>query len=186
MSELAWPIDGPNTMDLADMKRSLHMHRQWTETYDTRVQQEAELYANTSCMAACQSMQEALTKFRAKCEFLEKAYAQLIAMYANSFELYNNDNQEIIDLALRVNSKAGKAIKIVKTTAQANVQNEDQAAQQRDKTVRVRSELRPDALSIDAALIEIREWLAPFKSYFYGSNLQIDHISAQQAIYSQC
>ena len=86
------------------------------------MQQEAELYANTSCMAACQSMQEALTKFRAKREFLEKAYAQLIAMDANSFECYNNDNQEFIDLALKVNSRAGKAIKIVKTTAQANVQ----------------------------------------------------------------
>ena len=121
MSELAWPINGPNAMDLAGMKR--------TETYATRVQQEAELYANTFCMAACQSMQEALTKFRAKYEFLEKAYAQLIAMDANSFDRYNNDNQEIIDLALKVNSLAGKAIKIIKTTAQANVQKEDQAAQ---------------------------------------------------------
>ena len=33
-------------------------------------------------------MQEALTKFRAKCKFLEKAYAQLIAMDAASFERY--------------------------------------------------------------------------------------------------
>ena len=82
MEDLAWPVDGPNAMDLAGMKRSLHMHRQWTDTYAQRVQQEAELYANTSCMATCQSMQEALTKFRAKCEFLEKAYAQLIAMDA--------------------------------------------------------------------------------------------------------
>ena len=57
-------------------------------------------------------------------------------------------------MALKVNSKAGKAIKIVKTTAQANVQNEDQAAQQRDKAVRVRSELRPDILGIDATLIK--------------------------------
>ena len=171
MSELSWPVDGPNAMDLTGMKRSLYMHRQWTETYATRVQQEAELYANTSCMAACQSMQEALTKFRAKCEFLKKAYTQLIAMDATSFERYKSDNQEIIDLALKVNSRAGKAIKIIKTTAQANVQNEDQAAQQRDKTVRVRSELRPDALSIDATLIEFREWLPTFKSYFYGSNL---------------
>ena len=37
-------------------------------------------------------MQEALTKFRAKCEFLEKAYAQLIAMDATSFERYNREN----------------------------------------------------------------------------------------------
>ena len=49
----------------------------------------------------------------------------------------------------------------------------------------MRSELRPDALSIDATLIEFREWLATFKSYFYGSNLQNDHISGQQAIYKQ-
>ena len=47
------------------------------------------------------------------------------------------------------------------------------------------SELRPDALSIDATLIEFREWLATFKSYFYGSNIQNDHISGQQAIYKQ-
>ena len=60
-------------------------------------------------MAASHSMQEALTKFRAKCEFLEKAYAQLIAMDAASFERYNKENQEVIDLALKVNSKAGKA-----------------------------------------------------------------------------
>ena len=172
MSDLAWPVDGPNAMDLAGMKRSLHMHRQWTDTYATRVQQEAELFANTSCMAACQSMQDALAKIRAKCEFLEKVYVQLIAMEANSFERYNRENQEIIDLALKVNSKAGKAIKIVKTTAQANVQNEDDAAQHRDKTVRVRSELRPDTLSIDATLIEFREWLTTFKSYFHESNLQ--------------
>ena len=121
------------------------------------MQQEAELYANTSCMAACQSMQDALTKFRAKCEFLEKAYTQLIAMDANSFKRYNRENQAIIDLVLKVNLKAGKAIKIVKTTAQANVQNKDEVAQHRDKTVLVRSELRPDALSIDATLIEFRE-----------------------------
>ena len=86
MSDLAWPVDGPNAMDLAGMKRSLHMYRQWTDTYAQRVQQEADLYANTSCMVACQSMQEALTKFRAKCEFLEKAFAQLIAMDATAFE----------------------------------------------------------------------------------------------------
>ena len=121
-------------------------------------------------------MQEALTKFRANCEFLEKAYAQLIAMDAASFKRYNRENQEIIDLALKVNSKAGKAIKHVKTTAQANVQGADDAAQTRDKAVRVRTELRPDILSIDATLIE---------SYFYGSNLQNDHISGQQAIYKQ-
>ena len=73
-------------------------------------------------------MQEALAKFRAKCEFLEKAYAQLIAMDATSFERYNRENQEIIDLALKVKSKAGKAIKHVNTTAQANVPNEDDTA----------------------------------------------------------
>ena len=79
-------------------------------------------------MAACQSMQAALTKFRAKCEFLEKAYAQLIAMDASAFKRYNRENLEIIDLALKVNSKAGKAIKHVKTTAQANIQDADGAA----------------------------------------------------------
>ena len=88
MEDLAWPVDGPNSMDLTSMKRSLHMHQQWTDTYAQRVQQEAEIYVATSCMAASQSMQEALTKFRAKCEFLEKAYAQLIAMDAASFERY--------------------------------------------------------------------------------------------------
>ena len=113
------------------------------------------------------------------------ANVQLIAMDASSFEHYINDNQEIIHLVLKVNSKAGKAIKIVKTTAQGNVQNENQAAQQRDETVRVCSELRSDVLSIDATLIEFREWLATFKSYFYGSNLQNNHISGQQAIYKQ-
>ena len=182
MSDLAWPVDGPNAMDLAGMKQSLHMHRQWTDTYAQRVQQEADLYANTSCMAACQSMQEALTKFRAKCEFLEKAYAQLIATDATSFERYNRENQEIIKLALKVNSKAGKAIKHVKTTVQANIQND---AQHRNKAVWVRSGLRPDTLSINATLIEFREWLTTFKSYFHGSNLQNDHINGQQVIYKQ-
>ena len=100
MSDLAWPVDGPNPMDLASMKRSLHMHQQWTDTYANHVQQEADLCANTSCMAACQSMQEALTKFRGKCEFLERAYAQLIAMDAQSFDRYNKENQDIIELAL--------------------------------------------------------------------------------------
>ena len=116
-------------------------------------------------MATSQSMQEALTKFRAKCEFLEKAYSRLIAMDASAFECYNRKNQEIIELALKVNSKAGKAIKHVKTTAQANVQNADDAAQNHDKVVRVRNELRPDTLSIDATPIEFREWLTTFKSY---------------------
>ena len=49
-------------------------------------------------------------------------------MDATAFERYNRENQEIIELALKVNSKAGKAIKHVKTTAQANVQNADAAA----------------------------------------------------------
>ena len=92
---------------------------------------------------------------------------------------------EIIELALKVNSKAGKAIIHVKTTAQMNVQNADAAAQHRDKAVRVRSELHPDTLSIDATLIEFREWLTTFKSYFHGSNLQNNHINGQQAIYKQ-
>ena len=129
-------------------------HEEITDTYATRVQQEADLYANTSCMAACQSMQEALEKFRAKCEFLERAYAQIIAMDAQSFEGYNKENQDIIELALKVNAKAGKAITIVKTTAQANVQNANQDAQHRDKSVRVRTKLRPDVLNIDATMIE--------------------------------
>ena len=132
MEDLAWPVDGPNAMDLASMKRSLHMHRQWTDTYAQRVHQEAEIYAATSCMAASQSMQEALAKFRAKCEFLEKAYAQLIAMDAASFERYNKENQEVIDLALKVNSKAGKAIRHVKTVAQANIQDAADTTQSRD------------------------------------------------------
>ena len=123
MSELAWPVDGPNAMDLASMKRSLHMHRQWTDTYAQRVRQEAEIYSSTSCMAASHSMQEALGKFRTKCEFLEKAYAQLIAMDAASFDRYNKGNQEVIALALQINEKAGKAIKHVKTVAQANLQD---------------------------------------------------------------
>ena len=102
-----------------------------------------------------------------------------------SFERYNRENQEIIELALKVNSKAGKAIKHVKTAAQANIQDAADATHNRDKAVRVRAELRPDVLSIDATLIEFREWLTTFKSYFYGSNLQNDHISGQQAIYKQ-
>ena len=65
-------------------------------------------------------------------------------MDASAFKRYNCENQEIIELALKVNSKAGKAIKHVKTTAQANVQNKDDAAQHHDKEVRVRSELRSD------------------------------------------
>ena len=166
MDELAWPVDGPNAMDLASMKRSLHMHRQWTDTYAQRVRQEAEIYSSTSCMAASHSMQEALGKFRAKCEFLEKAYAQLIAMDAASFDRYNKENQEVIALALQINEKAGKAIKHVKTVAQANLQDATDASQSRDKAVRVRADLRPDVLSIDATLIEFREWLATFKSYF--------------------
>ena len=100
-------------------------------------------------------------------------------MDASSFERYNRENQEIIDLALKVNSKSGKAIKHVKTTAQGNIQNEDAAAQPHEKTVWVRSELRPDTLSIDTTLIEFRELLTTFKSYFHGSNLQNDHISGQ-------
>ena len=59
-------------------------------------------------------------------------------MDASAFERYNRENQEIIELALKVNSKAGKAS---------------------DKAVWVRSKLRPDTLSIDATLIEFREWL---------------------------
>ena len=106
-------------------------------------------------------------------------------MDAASFERYNKENQEVIDLALKVNSKAGKAIKHVKTVAQANIQDAADTAQSRDKTVRVRAELRPDVLSINATLIEFREWLTTFKSYFYGSNLQNDHITGQQAIYKQ-
>ena len=106
-------------------------------------------------------------------------------MDASAFECYNRENQEIIDLALKVNSKAGKAIKHVKTTVQVNVQDADGAAQNRDKVVRVRSELRSDTLNIDATLIKFREWLTTFRSYFYRSNLQNDHLSGQQAIYKQ-
>ena len=73
----------------------------------------------------------------------------------------------------------------VKTVAQANLKDAADSSQSRDKAVRVRTELRPDVLSIDATLIEFREWLTTFKSYFYGSNLQNDHISGQQAIYKQ-
>ena len=80
--------------------------------------------------------------------------------------------------------KAGKAIKIVEITVQANVENANQDAQHRDKTVRVRTKLCPDLLNIDATMIKFREWLATFKSYFYGSNLQND-ISGQQAIFKQ-
>ena len=93
-------------------------------------------------------------------------------------------HREVIALALQINEKAGKAIKHVKTVAQANLQDAADASQGRDKAIRVRAELRPDVLSIDATLIEFREWLATFKSYFYSSNLQHDHISGQQAIYS--
>ena len=50
-------------------------------------------------------MQEALEKFRAKCEFLERAYAQIIAMDAQSFEGYNKENQDIIELALKVEGR---------------------------------------------------------------------------------
>ena len=98
-------------------------------------------------------------------------------MDAASFERYNKENQEVIDLALQVNSMAGKAIKHIKTVARANIQDAADTTQSRDKTVRVRAELRPDVLSIDATLIEFREWLTTFRSYFYSSNLQNDHIS---------
>ena len=54
-------------------------------------------------MAASRSMQETLGKFRAKCEFLEKAYAQLIAVDAASFSKYDKENQEVIALALQIN-----------------------------------------------------------------------------------
>ena len=76
MSELACPIDGPVAMVIHRMRRSLNMHKQWTDTYVTSVQQEADLYAYTSCMGDCHSIQEALAKFHAKREFLERAYAQ--------------------------------------------------------------------------------------------------------------
>ena len=83
-------------------------------------------------------MQEALGKFRAKCEFLEKAYAQLIAMDAASFERYNKENQEVIALALQINEKAGKAIKHVKTVAQANLQDATDSSQSHERCQVVR------------------------------------------------
>ena len=55
----------------------------------------------------------------------------------------------------------------------------------RDKSVRVQAELRPDVLHINTTMIEFREWLATFKLYLYSSNLQNDDISRQQAIYKQ-
>ena len=73
----------------------------------------------------------------------------------------------------------------MKTTAQANLQTADVDAGNRDKSVRILSELRPNVLHSDTTMIEFREWLATFKSYFYSSNLQNDHISGKQAIYKQ-
>ena len=86
-------------------------------------------------------------------------------MDAASFDKYDKENREVIALALQVNEKAGNAIKHVKTVAQATLQDAADASQVRDKAIRVRAELRPDVLSIDATLIEFREWLATFKSY---------------------
>ena len=106
-------------------------------------------------------------------------YAQLIAMDAASFESYK-ENQDVMDLALKVNSKAGRAIKIVKTTAQANVQNADQEAQQRDKTVRVRSDLRPDVPNIDATLIKFRKWIGTLIAYV-GSKPSTSNTSSTQS-----
>ena len=47
---------------------------------------------------------------------MEKAYAQLIAMDAASFDRYNKENQEVIALALQINEKAGKAICLLYTS----------------------------------------------------------------------
>ena len=51
--------------------------------------------------------------------------------------------------------------------------------------MRVRAELRPDILHIDASLIEFCKLLSIFLFYFYGSNLQNDHLSGQQASFKQ-
>ena len=79
MSEPAWPVNGPTTMDLQGI-HLLSMHKKWVDPYAKCVLQEADLYASTACMDACHSMQEALAKFHAKCEFLEHAYAQLVCV----------------------------------------------------------------------------------------------------------
>ena len=52
----------------------------------------------------------------------------------------------------------------MKTTAQANLQNAYADAGNRDKGVRVCSELRPDVLNIDATMIKFKKRLATFIS----------------------
>ena len=64
-------------------------------------------------------MQEALAKFCAKREFMECLYAQLIAMHANNFATYDEENPALIKLALSVNEPAISAIKGVKMMALA-------------------------------------------------------------------
>lgn len=100
--EGAWPVDGPTTMDLQGMCRSFSMHKKWEDTYAKCVRQEADLYASTASMGVCHSMEEALAKFRAKREFMECAYTQLIAMDANNFATYDEENSALIKLALGV------------------------------------------------------------------------------------
>ena len=89
------------------------MHKKWADTYAKRVRQEDDLYASTAYIGAYHLMQEALTKFHAKREFMERAYANLIAMDANNFVTYS----ALIKLALGVNC--------VKMMAPANIQTED-------------------------------------------------------------
>ena len=85
ISDLAWAVNGPAAIDHAMIIR-------YAQTVGTYVKQEANLYMSAACMGACHSMQEALSKFHAKCEFMERAYAQLIAMDANDHAKYNQEN----------------------------------------------------------------------------------------------
>ena len=124
MSDLAWPIDGPSPLDLASIKRySTCIDSGQTRTpppYSKR------LYPNTSCMA------KALAKFRGKCEFLKWAYRLTDT---------TRKTRKLSTCPLKVNAKTGKAIKIVKTTAQANIQNVNADIGSHNKTVRVCSDL---------------------------------------------
>ena len=123
--------------------------------------------------AAGAAMQDTMSKLHAEGGFLEKAYCQLTRFDPQQEAEYEAKNKVLLDIC-------NKAMWAQKKTAPTVKANEDD---KRNRTVRIRPELKPDELSHESMLVKFRSWLVEFSAYYYGSNMQYDDLRSQQGLF---
>ena len=178
-----------DVLDLADTDvpqalRSYTAHKRWATRYLDTVDQLIELLQETFSNATLAQLDIALTKFESQVARLGQ-YSDILVQ--ENFPKAKDHSEEVQDLEKVVKRRWKDYHIIANKAATANAPAMQEPVVNRPAAVpKIASDLKPEALQVDASAADLRQWKRQFQAFYSASNLASLKMADQIAYLETC